>query len=266
MSMPKIIALDLDGTLLDSRKNFPAEFPEWVRSHPETAFVLASGRQIYALLDQFSEIKDMLWYIAENGACVYHAGEFLCVDSMKPEDSLKVLEEFEGVPGCEPLVCGLKSAYVRDCGGQAKEESTKYYTHIDYNDDLRSCALKDRILKIAIFVNGFRAEEVYTSLPPRKDGLLTLLSGDSWIDIANASVGKGAALRAIQGILGASPEETAAFGDYLNDMSLFEAAGESYAMANAHPELKDAAKHITRYTNDENGVMEALKEMENENT
>lgn len=266
MSMPKIIALDLDGTLLDSRKNFPAEFPEWVRSHPETAFVLASGRQIYALLDQFSEIKDMLWYIAENGACVYHAGEFLCVDSMKPEDSLKILEEFEGVPGCEPLVCGLKSAYVRDCGGQAKEESTKYYTHIEYNDDLRSCALKDRILKIAIFVNGFRAEEVYTSLPPRKDGLLTLLSGDSWIDIANASIGKGAALRAIQGILGASPEETAAFGDYLNDMSLFEAAAESYAMANAHPELKDAAKHITRYTNDENGVMEALKEMENENT
>lgn len=266
MSMPKIIALDLDGTLLDSRKDFPAEFPEWVRSHPETAFVLASGRQIYALLDQFSEIKDLLWYIAENGACVYHAGEFLCVDSMKPEDSLKVLEEFEGVPDCEPLVCGLESAYVRDCGGQAKEESTKYYTHIEYNDDLRSCALKDRILKIAIFVNGFRAEEVYTSLLPRKDGLLTLLSGDSWIDIANASVGKGAALRAIQGILGASPEETAAFGDYLNDMSLFEAAVESYAMANAHPELKDAAKHITRYTNDENGVMEALKEMENENT
>lgn len=266
MSMPKIIALDLDGTLLDSRKNFPEDFPDWVRSHPETAFVLASGRQIYALLDQFSEIRDQLWYIAENGACVYHAGEFLRVDSMKPEDSLKVLEEFEGVPGCEPLVCGLESAYVRDCGGQAKEESTKYYTHIEYNDDLRSCALKDRILKIAIFVNDFRAEEVYTSLKPRNDGLMTLLSGDSWIDIANASVGKGAALRAIQGILGVSNEETAAFGDYLNDMSLFEAAGESYAMANAHPELKYAAKHITRYTNDENGVMEALKEMENENT
>jgi len=265
MSKPKIIALDLDGTLLDSRKNYPAEFPEWVRSHPETAFVLASGRQIYALVDQFSEIKDQLWYIAENGACVYHAGEFLCVNSMKPDDCLKVLGEFEGNPICEPLVCGLDSAYVRDCGGQAKDESTKYYTHIEYNDDLRSCALKDRILKIAIFVNDFRAEEVYETLPPRNDGLLTLLSGDSWLDIANASVGKGAALRAIQDILGVFPEETAAFGDYLNDMSLFEAAAESYAMANAHPELKDAAKYITRYTNDENGVMEALKEMENEN-
>ena len=266
MSMPKIIALDLDGTLLDSRKNFPKEFPDWVRSHPEIAVVLASGRQIYALLDQFSGIRDLLWYIAENGACVYHAGEFLCVDSMKPEDSLKVLEEFEGNPVCEPLVCGLESAYVRDCGGKAKEESTKYYSHIEYNDDLRLCALKDKILKIAIFVNDFRAEEVYSSLPVRNDGLMNLLSGDSWIDIANASVGKGAALRAIQGLLRVSPEETAAFGDYLNDMSLFEAAQESYAMANAHPELKDAAKHITRYTNDENGVMEALKEMENENT
>ena len=265
MSMPRIIALDLDGTLLNSRKEFPKEFPDFVRSHPETAFVLASGRQIYALVDQFSEIKDHLWYIAENGGCVYHAGEFLCVDSMKPEDCLKVLGEFEGKSMCESLVCGLDSAYVRDCGGQAKIESTKYYTRIEYNNDLRSCALKDKILKIAIFVDDFRAEEVYLSLPPRNDGLATLLSGDSWIDIANASVGKGAALRSIQSILGASPEETAAFGDYLNDMSLFEAATESYAMANAHPELKGAAKHITRYTNDENGVMEALKEMENEN-
>lgn len=261
MNVPKIIALDLDGTLLDSRKCFPAEFPDWVRSHPETVFVLASGRQIYALLEQFSEIKDELWYIAENGACVYHAGEFLLVDAMKTEDSLKVLDEFSGDPSCEPLVCGLDSAYVRNCGGQAKEEATKYYDHIEYNDDLYSCAKKDRILKIAVFVNGFRAEEAYSSLPSRNDGLTALLSGDSWIDVANSSVGKGAALKAIQDILGASREETAAFGDYLNDMSLFEAAAESYAMANSHPELKKAAKYVTRYTNDENGVMEALKEM-----
>lgn len=261
MTIPKIIALDLDGTLLDSRKRFPAEFPAWVKSHPETVFVLASGRQIYALMDQFHEIKDDLWYIAENGGCVYHAGEFICVDAMKTEDSIKVLEEFSGKDLCEPLVCGLKSAYVRDCGGQAKEESTKYYSKIEYNDDLFSCVRKDKILKIAIFVNAFRAEEVYSSLPPRKDGLANLLSGDSWIDVANASVGKGAALSAIQKRLGVSFEETAAFGDYLNDVSLFEAAGETYAMANAHPGLKEIAKHVTKYTNDENGVMEALKEM-----
>lgn len=266
MGMPKIIALDLDGTLLDSRKEYPAEFPEFVMSHPDTAFVLASGRQIYALTEQFSGIKDSLWFIAENGGLVYHAGEFLCVDSMKTGDSLKVLAEFKDRPGCEPLVCGLNSAYVRDCGGQAKIESTKYYTRIEYNDDLVSCAMKDRILKIAIFVDDCRAEEVYATLPPRNDGLAMLLSGDSWIDIANASVGKGTALRSIRRILGVSAEETAAFGDYLNDMSLFEAAGESYAMANAHPELKAAAKHITMYTNDENGVMKALMEIENEDT
>ena len=261
MMTPKIIALDLDGTLLDSKKRVPGEFPSWVRSHPETAFVLASGRQIYTLLEQFSEIRDELWYIAENGACVYHAGEFLYIDDMKTEDSLEVLREFSGDPLCEPLVCGLDSAYVRNCGGQAKEEASKYYARIEYNDDLASCAAKDRIFKIAVFVNDFRAEEVYSALPERKDGLSALLSGDSWIDVANASVGKGAALAAIQKRLGVLREETCAFGDYLNDVSLFEAAGESYAMANAHPELKQISKHITRYTNDENGVMEALKEM-----
>lgn len=262
MSMLKVIALDLDGTLLDSEKRVPQEFPSWVKSHPQTAFVLASGRQIHTLLSQFPEIKDELWFIAENGACVYHAGEYLYVDSMKTEDTLKVLEEFTGKDLCEPLVCGLDCAYVRPCGGKAKEESTKYYARIEYNDDLVSCAKKDRILKVAVFVNDFRAEEVYGSLPERNDGLTALLSGDSWIDIANTSVGKGAALKAVCERIGATREETAAFGDYLNDMSLFDAAAESYAMANAHPALKSVARHITRYTNDENGVMEALKEMD----
>ena len=53
-------------------------------------------------------------------------------------------------------------------------------------------------------------------------------------------------------------EETAAFGDYLNDKTLLAEAGESYAMANAHPDLIRTARHVTRFTNDENGVMDVL--------
>lgn len=256
--MIRLIALDLDGTLLDSGKNFPAEFPAWVRSHPDINVCLASGRQLYTLMEQFKEIADRLWYIAENGAVIAHAGEIIRVDAMKTDDVLEILDEFPGDKMTEPLVCGLENAYVRNIGGTAKDESTKYYARIEYNDDLRSCAAKDQILKIAIFVEDFKAEEVYKSLPERKEGLTALLSGFSWIDIANSSVEKGSALKAVREYLGVSREETAAFGDYLNDMTLLAEAGESYAMANAHPDLKKAACHVTRFTNDENGVMDVL--------
>ncbi len=256
--MIRLIALDLDGTLLDSDKNFPAEFPAWVKAHPEINVCLASGRQLYTLMEQFREIADRLWYIAENGAVIAHAGEIIRVDAMKTEDVMEILDEFPGDAVCEPLVCGLESAYVRHIGGHAKDESTKYYARIEYNDDLRSCAAKDKVLKIAIFVEDFEAEKVYNSLPGRKEGLTALLSGFSWIDIANSSVEKGQALKAVREYLGVSREETAAFGDYLNDLTLLAEAGESYAMANAHPDLKKTARHITRFTNDENGVMDVL--------
>ena len=256
--MIRLLALDLDGTLLDSQKRFPAEFPAWVKAHPDIAVVLASGRQLYTLQEQFAEIKDRLWYIAENGALIAHADEIIKVDAMSESDVLEILGEFPGDEECEPLLCGLKSAYVRHIGGKAKEESTKYYARIEYNNDLRACASQDKTLKIAIFVNSFRAEEVYKSLPPRKDGLTALLSGDSWIDIANSTVEKGIALRTIREHLGVSFEETAAFGDYLNDKTLLAEAGESYAMANAHPDLIRTARHVTRFTNDENGVMDVL--------
>ena len=56
---------------------------------------------------------------------------------------------------------------------------------------------------------------------------------------------KGAlALATIQRQLHIKPEETMAFGDNFNDMGMLKNAGESYAMANAHPKLKEAAKHI----------------------
>ena len=45
----KLVALDMDGTLLDSDKNLPVDFIPWVRSHKDIKTVIASGRQYYTL-------------------------------------------------------------------------------------------------------------------------------------------------------------------------------------------------------------------------
>ena len=50
-----------------------------------------------------------------------------------------------------------------------------------------------------------------------------------------------------------------AFGDYLNDLTMIRECGESYAMANAHPEIKTAARYVTEYDNDHDGVMRVLR-------
>ena len=90
------------------------------------------------------------------------------------------------------------------------------------------------------------------------EGLKAVLSGDSWIDIANSSVNKGAAIRSILEKYNIPAAEAMAFGDYLNDYDLLKSCGESYCMANGHPELKALAKHIAP-SNDDDGVMRILR-------
>ena len=57
---------------------------------------------------------------------------------------------------------------------------------------------------------------------------------------------------------GLTPDECMAFGDYLNDLELLRAVGESYAMDNALPEVKQAARHIAP-SNDEDGVLRVIR-------
>ena len=55
-------------------------------------------------------------------------------------------------------------------------------------------------------------------------------------------------------MLGVTPAQTAVFGDYLNDLLMLEAGDWSFAMGNAHPDMKAAARYIAP-SNGEHGVL-----------
>lgn len=71
-----------------------------------------------------------------------------------------------------------------------------------------------------------------------KGKLEFLTSGKYWVDIVMPEVGKGTALEEICSQLGISPEETIAFGDNLNDISMIQSAGKGYAVNTAREETK----------------------------
>ena len=52
-----------------------------------------------------------------------------------------------------------------------------------------------------------------------------------------------------------------AFGDFLNDYEMMEVAGHSYAMKNAHPEIKKISRYITEFDNDNNGVVDTIQKV-----
>ena len=256
----KLVAVDMDGTLLDSGKNAPADFESWVLSHPEIQTVLASGRQYATLRDMFPSLNECLMYVADNGSFVFKQGKMIYSNAISEEDIRWCIEYFGAMPGLDLILCGAKAAYMKHSSGLAEENGRMYYHSLEFVDSLEECIGKDIIAKIAVFIDEYRAEEVYNSLSGIPETIAAVLSGDSWIDVANRSVSKGSAMEAIEESLHIKKEESMAFGDYLNDYDLLLSCGESYAMENAHPKLKEIAKYITA-SNDEDGVMKILRQI-----
>lgn len=254
----KLIATDLDGTLLNSNKELPEGFREWVLGHKEIKMVIASGRQYYNICRLFPGMEDSLVFMADNGGLVFENNKTVYVNEMKTEDVIYCIEQFHEKEKLSIILSGEKSAYMEHAPEEAESNAHMYYEKLEFTSDLRECVKKDRIIKIAVFVEGHKAEERYNKLAGFHSRLKAVLSGDCWIDIANKTVDKGTAISILQEKYGISASECMAFGDYLNDRDMLLQCVESYAMQNAHPSLKEIAKYIAP-SNDDRGVMEVLE-------
>lgn len=155
------------------------------------------------------------------------------------------------------ILCGEKSAYMQHASQETEKNAKYYYEKLAFTDDLMSCIQDDQIVKIAVYFERHDAEQVYGQLSGLPERVRASLSGECWIDLSNQTANKGNALRFIQEKCHISREESMAFGDYLNDYELLMSCGESYAMENAHPDLKKIAKHIAP-PNWEGGVQKVL--------
>ena len=83
--------------------------------------------------------------------------------------------------------------------------------------------------------------------------LKVVVSGQNWLDISHPNVDKSYALSLIQKDLKITEKETMVFGDYKNDLQMLKLGHYSYAMKNAHPEVKQIASFETK-SNYEEGV------------
>ena len=135
----------------------------------------------------------------------------------------------------------------------------RFFARATVVEKLEPAAFDDGICKVAVFAENASETLTYPALRHFSARANVVLSGPDWVDIMDLSVSKGNALSFIQEKLGIAKEETMTFGDYLNDVSLLENSACSYAMKNAHPDLKKIAAAIAP-GNDEGGVMKVLEQ------
>ena len=262
--MIKLIASDMDGTLLTTDKRLPADFTRVVRAlHGKgVSFCIASGRQYASLRRDMEELASELIFIAENGALIMEHDRQLFIDPLDGCDLGHIMRAAEGMDQVYPVICRSDCALVDKSASEAfVTELRMYYEQTFVVENLaQKCDDFSDVCKVAFYDAGDAASHALPVLQERLGGRhAVILSGANWVDVMKPGVNKGRAMRMLQEIKGLSPDQCMAFGDYLNDLELLQSVTESYAMENALDELKRISKYIAPH-NDDDGVMRVVKE------
>ena len=261
LSGVKLIATDMDGTLLNSKKQLSKSFYNIFHRLKAKGilFAAASGRQLYNLQNEFLPIKDDMIFVGENGSFVMYKSKELLVQPLNKTVVPELIRIAGSIPDAYTILCGKKQAYIEDSNDAFVKNVEMYYDKRVMVDDLLKVT-DDDILKIAICDFGGSEKNSYNFYTQFENELQVKVSGTLWLDISDKLANKGRAIQALQKEFNVGFDETMVFGDYMNDFEMMREGYFSYAVENAHPEIKKAARFITA-SNDEDGVIKVLEQL-----
>jgi Cof subfamily protein (haloacid dehalogenase superfamily) len=269
----RLIALDIDGTLLSNRftvseRNREA-IAEATRRGIEVALV--TGRRYDFAMPVARQIESPLTMIVNNGALVRTKdGETRLRHLLARETAGRVLEatlqwrETASVVFDRPLA---NQVVVEKIDLEDGIRGAYYQRNLQFLGEARpleSCLTEDPIqVMLAGPLEPMRAaEQALRSVQFTGEFSLAVTVYEakdfSMIDVINPRISKGTALAEWSGLRGISPQEILAIGDNHNDEEMLSFVGIPVVMENAVPELKARGWHVT-HTNDEDGVAAAIE-------
>jgi len=260
-SKVKLVVTDMDGTLLNSNHEVSFKFFTLFNELKKNSihFIAASGRQYYSIVDKLDQIKDDITIIAENGAFAMQGKNELFTSGLSLDQVLKTVQLLRTIKNTHIVLCGKKVAYIETKDEKFVSMFQQYYAKYKIVDDLTKLT-DDVFFKIAAYHFDCSETHILPNIKQLEDKMQVIISGQNWLDISHNNANKGFALNLLQKRLNISKEETMVFGDYNNDLKMLELADFSYAMENAHPNVKKTANYLTK-SNDEEGVEHVLEQV-----
>ncbi len=262
----KLIAIDMDGTLLDSSNKISERTIKTIKKAEEKGIyiVIATGRILKSAINHAESLRLKKPLIACNGAIIID--KFKNIINESPLEKSKV-KEIINIGMLENIYFHF---YDKDSfySNTRSEEILKFYDEgskklkIDVNIFSDVDEILDREdLKIYKFIFVDDDKEKLKKLRDRINQLEGIETSSSWadnIELMSKNVSKGKAVEFLCDKLNIRPEEVMAIGDNENDLSMIEYAGLGVAMGNATEKMKERADYITS-TNDEDGLAKAIE-------
>lgn len=260
LSRIRMVVTDMDGTLLNSQHQVSDQFFELYERLRDKGveFVAASGRQYHSMADKLQPIRDEIVFIAENGALVSWQGKTLNTTPLPKANIGEILMRAAEISGAHPVLCTSENAFVDGASDEFLTLLKEYYTQYAIAEDLSEIAVP--VMKVAIYHFESSERYIYPAFRDMESELKVKVSGSNWVDVSHPNAHKGHALSALMQDRGIQSDEIMVFGDYNNDLEMLALSDYSFAMANAHPDVKKISRFSTA-GNDERGVELVLERL-----
>ena len=270
----RLVATDLDGTLLDSEKRISEENAKALRACEAKGvkMVFASGRSFESLSHMAREVGLTSPIISSNGARIdlSPAGPMLCDYPFDPALARTVYDILlrSGIYfiiyttgrmfRCNAAAGGALGRGLNALNWNEKKEPSL----IDVVDDPKLTAAEG-LGHVHKFVAFTPDEARLNALRAQLSSETPVSLSSSWFDnveVLRPGAGKGAALGDLSRALGLDRSQVMAFGDNLNDLDMLRCAGFPVAMENAIDEIKAAARRVAP-DHDQSGVAKVLRDL-----
>lgn len=274
--MIRMIAFDMDGTLLDEKKKITAKTKDVLERAADQGVVLvpATGRPFCGVAEALADLKGISYILTTNGAGIYERETGRCIyeDSMPLAQFLPMLERLE------PLEV-MSDAFVKG-GSFMSEKNRKLVDEMNVSEEVKRYIRNSRTCVVNqtehLREMGEDVEKLTINFVPNPDGskrdyekVVEILKdfpefnavsgGMQNIEVTRKGVSKASGLRWLAHKLGIPKEEIIAFGDSGNDVDMLQFAGIGVAMGNAENIALEAADYVTK-KNTEDGIVYALQQ------
>ena len=267
--MIKVIAIDMDGTLLNSKKELLEEtkqyFKEFHTKGTETLLVLCTGRPetgIRPYLKDLGYLEENHYIISQNGANIYESqtGNRI-MDAFVDSEKIQKWIELGKKHRVSVMGAGVDYYYSFD---EDPTEWMEFDVKI-VNGSLKRITKEDSLstdfYKILLLGDVEQLDEFETIIPKEwRDEFYVVRSQKYLIEVLTKGVNKAFGLEKLAKELNIQPSEIAAIGDAANDIEMLKYAGLAIAMGNATEEVK-AISDIVTDTNENNGVIKAIDQL-----
>lgn len=272
MNRVKLIALDMDGTLLlDDHWTIPQENVEAIRRAQENGITVCvnTGRMLEDASDFLNRYGLPCMVISGDGTRVSTApascGEIIFRKDISEKDALCAIDlALESELTTHAFEDGAVNSVLGENGTPYHVLERGDLLAARYGKEALYSAAKRGIMKIFVVTEGFAGSVFNEKIPILREKLRIALphleiasSGAGNIEIVSSEAGKGRALDAVAQRMGIGREAVMAMGDAENDLTMLEYAFHSVAMANARPQVLAACRYRTE-SNEAGGVAKMI--------